>query len=150
VDAETGHALNTKATKITKVTKTVMVFGLVVVAMSACAPVNPSQRAIAGQWKVKWSCGSEVLDLKPDGTYTYAIDFSTDGRATDSGRWKVVPKTSRLTGAHVVLQNALTTCSVSGEKTLTAERGDRELETIWEWGRMILSFDPDGEGFTRR
>jgi hypothetical protein len=23
------------------------------------------------------------------------------------------------------------------------------LETIWEWGRMILSFHPDIQGFTR-
>ena len=103
-----------------------------------------------GQWQVKWSCGSEVLELKSDGTYVYAIDFSTSGRATDSGRWKIAPRTNRLNGARVLLQNALTTFTISGEKAHLSERNDRELETVWEWGRMILSFDPDGEGFTRR
>jgi hypothetical protein len=115
-----------------------------------CAPVNPSQNAVVGQWKVEWTCGSEALELKPDGTYTYTIDFATGGRATDSGQWRIAAKTERLVGAHVILQNALETCSVFGEKRVQPERRDRELETIWEWGRMILSFNPDIQGFTRR
>ncbi|SRR6266545_4274596 len=115
----------------------------------ACAPANPSQGAVVGKWKVEWTCGLEALDLKPDGTYVYAIDFAASGRATDSGRWRISAKTERLVGAHVILQNALETCSVFGEKAVQPARRDRELETIWEWGRMILSFNPDIQGFTR-
>jgi hypothetical protein len=91
----------------------------------------------------------EALDLKPDGSYVYSIDFAAGGRATDSGRWRIAPQTRRLDGAHVILENALEPCSVFGEKIAEPARRDRALETIWEWGRMILSFNPDLEGFTR-
>lgn len=115
----------------------------------ACAPANPSRDEIVGKWKVEWTCGVETLALKSDGTYLYTIDFAAGGRATDSGRWKISAKTETLSGAHVILQNALETCSISGEKAAGTMRGNRELETIWEWGRMILSFHPDIQGFTR-
>jgi len=115
----------------------------------SCAPVNPSATALVGRWKVVWSCGSEVLDLNADGTYAYAVDFADGGRSTDAGRWKMVPSTARLSGAKVVLQNALETCSPFGDKVDRSKRRDRELETIWEWGRTILSFNPDVQGFTR-
>ena len=115
----------------------------------ACAPVNPSQSAVVGRWKVEWTCGSETLELNAGGTYSYTIDFAAGGRATDSGQWKIVAKTKRLVGAHVILQNALETCSVFGERAVDPKRGDRALETIWEWGGIILSFNPDIQGFTR-
>jgi hypothetical protein len=114
-----------------------------------CAPVNPSQSAVVGKWKVEWTCGVEALELKPDGTYVYTVDFAAGGRATDAGRWRISAKTERLVGAHVILQNVLETCSVFGEKAVQQTRRDRELETIWEWGRMVLSFNPDIQGFTR-
>ena len=119
-------------------------------ASAGCAPVNPSKNAIAGRWKVEWTCGSEALELKPDGTFRYTIDFAAGGRAIDSGRWRMAAKTERLVGAHVILENALETCSVFGERMIQPERRDRTLETIWEWGRTILSFNPDIQGFTRR
>jgi len=115
----------------------------------ACAPANPSQGGVVGKWKVEWTCGLEALDLKPDGTYVYTIDFAAGGRATDAGQWKIAGRTEHLVGAHVILQNALEACSVFGEKAVQPARRDRELETIWEWGRMILSFNPDIQGFTR-
>jgi hypothetical protein len=115
----------------------------------ACAPVNPSHSAVVGRWKAEWRCGSETLELNAGGTYSYTIDFAAGGRATDSGQWRIVPKTERLVGAHVVLQNALDTCMGFGEMAVDPKRRDRELETIWEWGRMILSFNPDVQGFTR-
>jgi hypothetical protein len=77
------------------------------------------------------------------------IDFAAGGRVTDSGVWRITPKAERLSGAHVVLQNALEACSVFGDK-LEPNREDRELETVWEWGRMVLIFNPDIQGFTRR
>ncbi len=115
----------------------------------ACAPANPSQDAVVGKWKVEWTCGLEALDLHADGTYVYTIDFAAGGRATDSGRWRISAKAERLVGAHVILLDALDPCSAFGEKVVEPARRDRELETIWEWGRMILSFNPDIEGFTR-
>ena len=115
----------------------------------ACAPLNPSADTVVGQWRVDWTCGVETLNLAANGTYSYTIDFAAGGRATDSGRWKIVPKTERLSGARVVLENAVHACSYSGEKLPAPVRANRELETIWEWGRTILSFDPDGAGFTR-
>jgi hypothetical protein len=61
-----------------------------------------------------------------------------------------VPKTERLSGATVVSQQALDTCSPSGEKVEGAPRADRSLETVWEYGRTVLVFDPDTQGFTRK
>jgi|SRR5581483_11132671 len=126
---------------------------LTVVAVSfeclACAPMNPSHDALVGRWAVDWKCGREGLELKRDGTYVYTIDFDRGGRAADAGRWKLVAKTERLVGAHVILLNAIEACSDFGEKLEKPERRDRQLETIWEWGRMILSFNPDVQGFTR-
>jgi len=115
----------------------------------ACAPANPSQDAVVGKWKVEWTCGLEALNLNPDGTYVYTIDFAAGGRATDSGQWRISAKAERLVGAHIILLNALDPCSAFGEKIVQPARRDRELETIWEWGRMILSFNPDVQGFTR-
>src|SRR5205814_8484769 len=115
----------------------------------ACARVNPSATAVTGKWKVEWACGLETLQLKPEGTYTYTIEFAGGGRATEAGQWRIIPKAELFDGARVVLENALTPCSMSGEKLAEPERHDRQFVTIWEWGRMILSFHPDLEGFTR-
>jgi hypothetical protein len=116
---------------------------------AACAPLNPGESDVIGAWRAEWTCGVEMLVLKRDGSYAYSVDFAAGGRATDSGRWKLVPTTEHLVGAHVILQNALQGCSDFGEKAAQPERFDRTLETIWEWGRMILSFNPDVPGFTR-
>jgi hypothetical protein len=122
---------------------------LVLLDSVACAPMNPSQASLVGSWKVEWTCGVETLDLKSDGTYAYAIGFTSGGRLTDSGVWQITPKSERLSGAHVVLQNALKACSVFGDKLEPPNREDRALETVWEWGRMVLIFNPDIQGFTR-
>jgi hypothetical protein len=57
----------------------------------ACAPANPSRDSVVGKWKIEWTCGGEALDLKPDGTYEYTVDFAAGGRATDAGRWELAP-----------------------------------------------------------
>jgi hypothetical protein len=123
---------------------------IVLVGCIACAPLNPSSASVVGSWKVEWMCGVETLDLKSDGSYLYAIDFAAGGRSTDSGRWQIEPKSERLSGAHVVLHSALEACGVFGDKLEPPERGDRRLETVWEWGRMLLIFNTDIQGFTRR
>jgi hypothetical protein len=122
---------------------------VVSVSSSACVPMNPSPASLVGSWKVEWTCGVETLELKPDGTYLYAIDFTVGGRLTDSGAWRIAPQSERLSGAHVILRNALEACSVFGDKWQSPQREDRTLETVWEWGRMVLIFNPDIQGFTR-
>jgi hypothetical protein len=48
-----------------------------------------------------------------------------------------------------VLQDAVDFCSPFGEKLAQPEQGERQLETVWEWGRMVLNFSPDWQGFVR-
>ena len=91
----------------------------------------------------------ETLDLRHDGTYSYSIDFAAGGRATDSGRWKMIAQKERLEGAQVILLNAIEACGVFGDRSVPSKRADRNLYTVWEWGRLILSFNPDVQGFTR-
>ena len=123
---------------------------LIAACPQACAPANPSVTSLTGRWKGDWQCGVETLDLRADGTYVAAIDFAGGGRVTDAGSWKLAPKKNRLRGAEVVLQNALETCSVFGEKIEKPSRGDRALEAMHEYGRTVLLFNPDIEGFTRK
>jgi hypothetical protein len=104
---------------------------------------------LAGKWHVDSECGSEILELKGDGSYTYTVAFPGGERVSDTGRWTITPKTELLEGAHIRLQNALEPCSPSGESMGRSHRADRQFETIWEWGRPMLSFNPDLEGFTR-
>lgn len=118
--------------------------------LAACAPTNPSAASLTGRWKVDWTCGVETLELRADGTYSYSVEYAAGGRATDSGAWKLVPKSERLQGARVVLQNALDTCSVFGERNAVPRRTDKSLETVWEYGRTVLLFNPDIRGFTRQ
>lgn len=91
--------------------------------------------------------------MQPIGRSAGGRPFGTSacrGGVTDSGSWKMVPKNDRLSGARVVLQNALDTCSTFGEKVSASRRTDRFLETIWEYGRTVLVFNPDVQGFTRQ
>jgi hypothetical protein len=117
---------------------------------SHCVPVEPAERRLIGKWQVEWKCGKETLEFRTDKTYTQGIEYAAGGRADHSGAWRVTAKESHLEGGHVVLQDALEFCTVFGEKLPVAQRADRSLETIWEWGRLTLSFNPDDAGFTRQ
>jgi hypothetical protein len=126
--------------------------GLVAVCIASfgCVPVQPSEQQLIGRWRVVWECGTEDLELKPDASYVQGIEYSGGGHATHAGTWRVTPKESRLVGAHVVLQDAMEFCTVFGKRLTQPERRDRKLETVWEWGRVILSFNPDSQGFERQ
>jgi hypothetical protein len=117
------------------------------VVLASCVPVTPSDSQLRGRWRVVWECGTEAVELKTDGTYLQEIDYTAGGHDSHEGKWVTKPKESRLEGAHVVLQDALTFCTPFGEKLAQPERGDRDLEAVWEWGRLILSFNPDIQGF---
>lgn len=122
---------------------------LVALECIACVGVNPSASDVIGKWRVSWTCGVEALELKADGTYAYSVTFPSGEAATDQGHWEVIPMESRLNGAGVRLKAAHLGCSPSGKRTKNGEREDRTLRTIFEWGRTILSFHPDIQGFTR-
>jgi hypothetical protein len=122
---------------------------LMLAAAVGCAPVNVSDHEVVGAWREEWECGVETLVFESDGTYTYTVEFAVGGRATDSGQWKIIPKTDFLEGAHVVLKNALDLCSPFGEKVTEPQREDLPLVASWEYGRLTLSYDPDSAGFTR-
>jgi hypothetical protein len=44
---------------------------------------------LVGRWKVTWTCGTEELHLKEDGTYSYSIQFERGGQlpAPVCGDW---------------------------------------------------------------
>lgn len=119
-------------------------------AISGCVPVQPSESDLVGVWGVVWECGTERLDLKSDATYIQHIDYASGGTATRGGTWRVAPGESRVEGGQIVLKDAMQFCSVLGEKLPKPEQTDRQLETIWEWGRLTLSFYPDIQGFERQ
>lgn len=136
---------------MTTITRKSWLIGFSVVFFTAfgCVPVQPSEQKLVGKWRVAWNCGTEDLDLKSDMSYVLAIEYAKGGYAKHVGTWRVTPKESSFEGAHVVLQDAVTFCSPFGEKLTQPERGERKLETVWEWGRMILGFNPDWQGFER-
>lgn len=109
-----------------------------------------TERQLDGRWSVVWKCGTESLNLAADSTYTQHIDYAEGGTETHNGTWTVVPRDSRLSGGKVVLKDALVFCSVFGERLPEPRHEKRQLETIWEGGRVILSFNPDIQGFERQ
>ncbi len=119
-------------------------------AISGCMPVQPSEQEVIGIWQVNWNCGIERLELKRGRSYVQDIEYRGGGHATHIGHtWRVIPKESILNSGYVVLQDAVEFCSVFGVKLAKPETGDRQLATVWEWGRLILSFNPDWQGFER-
>ena len=118
--------------------------------LPGCVPISPSEQQLVGRWQVTWQCGTEGLDLRADSTYGQSIDYAVGGHATHTGKWKITPRESHLEGANVVLQDAMEFCTTFGEKLPEPERGDRRLQTVWEWGRSILEFNPDVQGFERQ
>lgn len=122
------------------------------ICMCACVPVEPAEERLVGTWRVQRECGKETLELHADRTYVQSIEYAAGGRASHSGpSWKTKPATSRLDGGRLVLHDAVMLCSMTGEKLTQPQSVPQlELATIWEWGRMTLSFDPDLAGFVRQ
>jgi hypothetical protein len=120
------------------------------VAASRCVPAAPAAERLIGRWQVEWDCGQETLDLRSDKSYTQSVEYAAGGSAMHSGAWRTTTRKSLLQGEHVVLENAIQFCDAFGRKLSAPERADRELETVWEWGRLTLVFNPDVPGYTRR
>jgi hypothetical protein len=126
------------------------VVALLSVLCASCVPVDSSVGDLVGRWRVTWTCGVEVLELRADGTYAHSVEFAAGGRAHHSGAWRLVPKREFLAGAEVVLVDALQSCSVFGERVVPPHREDRPLEAEWEWGKLVLHFNPDIQPFVRQ
>src|SRR5262245_35030214 len=55
-----------RPSRMPRVSQTGCLAVLASTALLACAPVNPSEASLVGQWRVSWKCGVEVLELHGD------------------------------------------------------------------------------------
>jgi hypothetical protein len=115
---------------------------------SSCTPLNPSMRDVAGRWQVRCEGGTETLDLRPDGRYTYTIE-APRRRTKVEGRWSIEPPRERLAGARVILRQSPQSCESTGTSTGFSKPANNSLAPVWEWGHTELSFHPDLGGFRR-
>ena len=120
--------------------------------MCGCVPVEPAEDRLIGTWRVERECGKETLELRADKSYVQSIEYAASGRASHSGKpWRMKPATSRLEGGSVVLQNGVLFCDPFDKKLAEPQPiPELQLTTIWEWGRLRLSFNPDLAGFARQ
>ena len=95
--------------------------------------------------------GRETLVVSRDGSYVQQLKLDTGRSVSNHGRWWIAPAKpeERLDGGFIVLGGALVFADPFGNEEHTPERIDWRLQTSHEWGRMVLSFSPDLEGFTR-
>jgi hypothetical protein len=113
-----------------------------------CAPLNPSMHDMTGQWRVECEGGTETLELRPEGRYTYTIE-SPHRRVRMEGAWSIEPPRERLAGARVVLRNSPQSCENAVPYTGISQPADNRLAPVWEWGHTELSYHPDLGGFRR-
>jgi hypothetical protein len=92
--------------------------------------------------------GTETLELRADGRYTYSIE-SPHRHESEEGAWSIEPPLERLAGARIVLRNSPRICQNADASTGTSQSGDTHLAPVWEWGHTELSYDPDLGGFRR-
>ena len=111
--------------------------------LAGCAPYHGKPRDFVGKWKVTRDCGVERLELRPDWTYLQSIRLRDGRTGTHAGRWSV--ERDRLT-----LEDAFDWCGPFGNKTRDEPKArDIEYRTVWEYGQVILEFNPDLDGFRR-
>lgn len=48
----------------------------------------PSRSELVGSYKIRYSYGSEELQLRDDGTYVQVVSLDRGGRASNSGKWE--------------------------------------------------------------
>lgn len=114
----------------------------------ACAPLDPPMRSVTGRWQVECEGGTETLDLRPDGRYTYTIE-SPQRQTTVEGTWSVEAPHERLAGALIVLRNAPASCEKTGAFRGKSSLFDNSLAPVREWGRTELKYHPDLDGFRK-
>jgi hypothetical protein len=116
-----------------------------------CWPAHPSSTDLVGTWKVAHRFGTEILILAADGTYKQRLEDKDRTLRANQGRWRVevAPAGRKLAGSRLVLEDAFIFATPFGDPEPKPSRGRWELEAVHEWGRMVLSFNPDTPGFVR-
>lgn len=117
---------------------------------AACWPARPSVQEIVGVWQADHSFGSETLVLSNDGRYTQILVEPSGRKIENSGQWKVQPSRETLAGSKVILRKALVFANPFGNRDSNPQPQDWELEAVHEWGRTVLTFNPDLPGFQRK
>lgn len=124
----------------------------VVLLLLACWPAKPSRDQVIGKWVVTHSFGREHLFFSRNGTYVQQMTYARGGIVVaNHGRWWITPALGkeRLDGGFVVLGGALVFADAFGNEERAPERSDWKLQANHEWGRMVLRFSPDLEGFRK-
>ena len=111
---------------------------------TACAPVH-SPKGLVGTWRAESPCGTGLLELHADSTYTQRVLKSNDNVDTHIGRWRIEPPEARLAGATAVLDGPVHLCLFGKQKT----RDELSLDVEWEWGRTVLLWNPDEPGYEK-
>jgi hypothetical protein len=106
---------------------------------------------VAGKWVVDHRFGRENLVLSRDRTYVQRLTYARGGIVSNRGKWWITHAEGkqRFDGGFVVLGDALVFADAFGDELRAPERIDWKLQASREWGRMVLSFSTDLEGFRR-
>jgi len=115
-----------------------------------CAiPAQPTRQDLVGSWSVRHELGREDIELRPDGTFLQTlVDMSGQSRQL-SGRWDLAK--GHNGGSVVHLESAISFNDRIDRKTslATAQPSSFDLYAVRDWGRLMLEFDPDLEGFRK-
>lgn len=124
---------------------------IVLFPLTACVEAQLSEQELIGAWQVEWECGIEKLEFKGDGSFVQEIKYHGGGHTSHTGKvWRIVPRKNRSDSGHVLLQDGVQFCSLSGDRLPKPIIINRDLATFWEWGRLILRFHPDFQGFVHQ
>ena len=111
--------------------------------LAVCAPHHGKPKDFVGKWRCTRACGVERLELRRDWTYVQSVRLEDGRTGTHTGRWSVE-------GTRLTLEYGALWCDVFGDKINDEPKiEDISYTTQWEYGRVILEFNPDLEGFTR-
>jgi hypothetical protein len=125
-----------------------IVAALALAGCGSCVPLDPSMHDVTGRWQVQCEGGTETLELKADGRYSYTIE-SPRRRVKAEGAWTIEPARERIAGARIILRNSPPSCANANAFPELSKTGDSSLAPVWEWGHTELSFNPDIGGFRR-
>ncbi len=120
---------------------------LAILLSTGCSPARPSKTQVVGTWKAQHNFGTETLTISTDGTFTQRLVEKNGRSSQNQGHWELVPVAEKFSGSQVLLHEALVFSSPFGERELDPHRTDWKLEALYEWGRLILCFNPDLPGF---
>jgi hypothetical protein len=125
----------------------VLLLAIVPIVSVACWPAHPSNDRLIGTWEAVHPAGRETLVLSGDGTYTQVFTRTDGAKVENAGRWeRGADSRLSLSGLTITLHDA----RLFDVEPETGERWNRGLEAVTEWGRTMLVFNPDAEGFVKK